>query len=417
MRRGRPPYPDVLTPREQEVLALIRDGLTNDQIAARLGISESGARYHVSEILSKLGVSSRYEAAQWAGEVAAPRRFRLSLPHLSPTLLAGGAVATAAVALVGLAVGVLIMDAREQDVEPTPGAGAAVTNSPDEQRELLWQRLSGTARELYITSRALTADPRFCEGCPITDPAGLRSLTESPCGDVGPTFTNDPAFDPTIHEPLHSIILDSCGRLSTYVDEANLVPNARSVVAILEPIVLADRAKLQATVPRPVVAPGNPPQAPNAYPIGTMTGVVTIDATLTKVYSGEWRTMALEAAYRELPCTYIPFLFAAPLCEVGETEGAVQSAIPVGGCEASMSGPNLVESSLPVLAGMQLRAVFEVDSTWARNGRFVLLFAAGNSRDWQLILDNDGRVAGFGGCGPADWLPGPNDRTILPRPS
>ena len=49
----------MLTPREQEVLALVRDGLTNEQIAARLGISESGARYHVSEILSKLGVSSR----------------------------------------------------------------------------------------------------------------------------------------------------------------------------------------------------------------------------------------------------------------------------------------------------------------------------------------------------------------------
>ena len=115
MRRGRPPYPDVLTPREQEVLTLIREGLTNDQIATRLGISESGARYHVSEILSKLGVGSRHEAAQWAGEVEAPRRFRLSLPHLSPMLLAGGAVATAAVAFVGLAVGVLIMDAREEE--------------------------------------------------------------------------------------------------------------------------------------------------------------------------------------------------------------------------------------------------------------------------------------------------------------
>ncbi len=51
MRRGRPPHPDVLTPREQEVIALIRAGLTNEQIAQRLGISESGARYHVSQIL------------------------------------------------------------------------------------------------------------------------------------------------------------------------------------------------------------------------------------------------------------------------------------------------------------------------------------------------------------------------------
>jgi DNA-binding CsgD family transcriptional regulator len=67
-RRGRPPYPDLLTPREQEVLALLRDGLSNDQIAERLGVSLAGAKYHVSEILGKLGVSSREEAARWQQE-------------------------------------------------------------------------------------------------------------------------------------------------------------------------------------------------------------------------------------------------------------------------------------------------------------------------------------------------------------
>ena len=72
MRRGRPPYPDLLTPREQEVLLLVREGLTNQQIADRLGISLYGARYHVSEILSKLGVSTREEAA--AAPVAERRR-------------------------------------------------------------------------------------------------------------------------------------------------------------------------------------------------------------------------------------------------------------------------------------------------------------------------------------------------------
>ena len=40
------------------MLSLLREGLTNEQIAERLGISRDGAKYHVSEILSKLGVSS-----------------------------------------------------------------------------------------------------------------------------------------------------------------------------------------------------------------------------------------------------------------------------------------------------------------------------------------------------------------------
>src|SRR5437867_5214486 len=67
-RRGRPRHPDILTPREWEVLALLREGATNEQIAARLGITERTAKFHVSEILSKLGVSSREEAAAWQPE-------------------------------------------------------------------------------------------------------------------------------------------------------------------------------------------------------------------------------------------------------------------------------------------------------------------------------------------------------------
>ena len=58
--------PFGLTPREHDVLTLVAEGRTNRQIATELFISESTAGVHVSNILGKLGVASRTEAAAMA---------------------------------------------------------------------------------------------------------------------------------------------------------------------------------------------------------------------------------------------------------------------------------------------------------------------------------------------------------------
>jgi DNA-binding NarL/FixJ family response regulator len=64
--RAPKPAVDSLTAREREVVLLIADGETNRQIAGRLGVSERTARTHVSNILTKLGLASRTQAAMWA---------------------------------------------------------------------------------------------------------------------------------------------------------------------------------------------------------------------------------------------------------------------------------------------------------------------------------------------------------------
>jgi DNA-binding CsgD family transcriptional regulator len=109
--RGRPRHPEVLTPRQQEVLALLRRGLTNEEIARELNISPDGVKFHVSDILRRLHVESRHEAAAWQPEPVRPRWAMLLAPIFAIKKLHLGAVGYAVAAAItgAAAVGVALL--------------------------------------------------------------------------------------------------------------------------------------------------------------------------------------------------------------------------------------------------------------------------------------------------------------------
>jgi len=67
--RDAEPLADPLTAREQDVLDLLASGLTNKEIATRLGITDHTVKFHVNAILAKLGAETRTEAVVHAAKL------------------------------------------------------------------------------------------------------------------------------------------------------------------------------------------------------------------------------------------------------------------------------------------------------------------------------------------------------------
>ena len=117
-KRGRPPHPGILTEREQEVLELIRRSLTNAEIAECLGITVETTKQHVSQILSKLGVATREEAAAWSREREGRTWRRIAIVGL------GAASVVATIAAVGF------LASAESQTEEEDIAAARTSGSP-----------------------------------------------------------------------------------------------------------------------------------------------------------------------------------------------------------------------------------------------------------------------------------------------
>lgn len=67
---GHPPRPDVLTPAEWCEAEWVRHGLSSPAIVARMSVSTHAVKFHIGNVLGKLGLASRRELRRWSGVAA-----------------------------------------------------------------------------------------------------------------------------------------------------------------------------------------------------------------------------------------------------------------------------------------------------------------------------------------------------------
>jgi|GEM_PF-657283 len=122
---------EQITGRQLEVARLVAEGRSNPEIAEALGVSLAGAKYHVSELLGRLGVSSREEIAEWYrrhGRSVQPRpQWRQRLRGLIPFGVLLGSGAAAAVVVIALSGG---RDDSGLPVAAVTETATAVTTEP-----------------------------------------------------------------------------------------------------------------------------------------------------------------------------------------------------------------------------------------------------------------------------------------------
>jgi DNA-binding CsgD family transcriptional regulator len=166
-----------LSGRQRQVLELIARGKTNPEIAQQLGISLDGAKWHVSEILGKLAVSTREEAAaRWRAE-RSPRR-RLGTLFRAVTSFGGWKLAAGGTAvLVAMAAAVAVLLARDGNEHD-----AAITLPDCDADQVFLTAREARDQDGFFQLAALMAGS--AEPCRLraTVTAGVRSPQSLPQG-------------------------------------------------------------------------------------------------------------------------------------------------------------------------------------------------------------------------------------------
>ncbi|MEO6045050.1 MAG: helix-turn-helix transcriptional regulator [Tepidiformaceae bacterium] len=210
-------YKHDLTPRQREVLELIARGRTNAEIGERLGLSLDGAKWHVGEILSKLNLDSREQAADYWRNYQRPlarlaRTFAaISMPGAFKVGLAGGA----ALGIVGIAVAAVIALRGGGDergtLGVTPDKACVVTDIAPSTASV---DVAGTTR---IVVQAAAPSPCRFHGEVALSLSGANDEPVPANGNPSPFVTFDAALGATPTDIVAASWTNWCGAQNGFV--------------------------------------------------------------------------------------------------------------------------------------------------------------------------------------------------------
>ncbi len=223
-----------LTPRQRQVLDMIERGSTNFEIAQALGLSLEGAKYHVSEILGKLDVASREEAASYWRHYNRPaarlERVLRGLMLMSP--LRAGAIAAAVGGAAGLAIIVAVIAGSGGD----GGAGAAPDATATPATSTAGAGTATQTRATVVPTSSSVAGGATPGGTPAPTAVCLQATDYREDGAIpvqaavtgDSTAVSDIRFAP--HEGCERVVIDLDGAVSGPI-EAEVI-RAQGVVRI-----------------------------------------------------------------------------------------------------------------------------------------------------------------------------------------
>lgn len=407
-----------LTARQREVLGLLARGYTNPQIGEALGISLDGAKWHVAEIMARLGVDSREDAAAvWRDYNRAPRRLARAMRGFLPVaawakwgaaVVGAGAVSAIAVVTivaansggVGRTAGVLpgtstatltVAATASGTNAAAPPVGSDITPAADIPSRAIAIGTLETQDYQAVARQLVTHAP--------SDGADFAWFTITGCNET----TREPVADaPTLLKALiHGTL-----QLEQVVDNADGTYQAvfrddgESAIVLNggEAGITSIGRACGPDAPAPTAGATATALPTSTGPTGTVpTGIYPVDTAIVAMQTQNFAALATQLVTQQRQCEAPPDGDWLSPCAPGVSHGTKQAVYLVAGCDAPTWMP--ASTAGETIAGMLSGTAHIYGVRQNPDSTYSAIFQDNNDSAFTLTISNAGITTVSRACG------------------